>query len=72
MATFEDVLMALPSLMESNINDDIDYIPEDNPKAYCEEIIYEIEYARTPGGAGVFSKEELDHLEFTIKQYINL
>jgi len=61
----EEFFETLPFLMASNIDENLDYIPEDHVVIYIiHEVLPEIEYEKSPDNPYLtYSKQELDDLE---------
>ena len=62
---YDKLIEDLPSLMESNINDDLEFEILDDLPQYIEFVEHEINYEREQN-YDTYSKEELDKLQKTI------
>lgn len=67
------LLEGVPFLMQSNLNDDIDYNPEKHPRRYAELVLSEVAYGREclDEPDPIWSKERLDEIEKVCNQVIN-
>ena len=59
------LLEGVPFLMQSNLNDDIDYNPEKHPRRYAELVLTEVEAMREEEDDPdpVYTKDRLDQIE---------